>query len=393
MKILLVHNFYQQKGGEDAVFQLERDLLVENGHSVQEFTVHNEIISGVLDKIKVFVNLNFSKQMYKKLKKKILEFNPDIVHVHNFFPLLTPSIFFACQEMKTPVVMTLHNYRLICPSATLMVDGKIYEKSINGSAYWTFFKKVYKKSYLGTLALSYMVEKHKKKGTWNSKIDKFICLTQFAKSKFIEAGFLEDNIDVKPNFIKDPLLGNETKLFSNRARCALFVGRFSKEKGIQTLFESWRKLNDSLWIAGDGPLYKSLAASKPTRIELLGWLERKELNERLARAQFLVFPSECYEGFPMTILEAYAHGLPVLASRLGSMAEVVKDGYTGLQFGPGDASDLAEKAKWLFQHPEECIKMGQNARMEFKEKYSAVDNYRQLKNIYLKVNRANLLQE
>jgi glycosyltransferase involved in cell wall biosynthesis len=181
--------------------------------------------------------------------KALDKFRPNVVHVHNFFPVLTPSIFDACKQRNVPVVHTLHNYRLICPSALLMIDGEIYEKSVTGSAYWSIFKKAYRNSYLGTFAVARMIEYHKKRRTWHTSVDRFIALTKFAKDKFVEAGFPPEKIAVKPNFIRDPMNGQNSEDHEKRAG-ALFVGRLSEEKGIRTLIEAWKSVDYPLTIAG-----------------------------------------------------------------------------------------------------------------------------------------------
>lgn len=380
MKIVIIHNLYRQSGGEDVVVQSESKLLKDKGHDVELYLADNRDLSeGLLSKIKTAWNVAWSNHQKLNLQKFLQKHKPDIVHVHNFFPLLTPSIFSVCRELGLPVVHTLHNYRLICPSALLMIDGKIYEKSIKKSAYWTVLKKVYRNSILGTLAVARMVEYHKKRGTWRNEVDQFIALTQFAKSKFAEAGFPSHKISVKPNFMSDPFIGKFNHF--EKRHGALFVGRISLEKGIGTLEKAWADLNYPLSIAGDGPLCKEFDQNNSAIIKL-GRLSPSEINKQMRRSVILVMPSECYETFGLVIIEAFANGLPVLASKLGAMAELVEDKYTGLHFEPGNSRDLSKKARWMIEHPQDCMRMGLNARKVYEEKYTPEANYRQLIDIY-----------
>lgn len=380
MKILLVHNTYQYAGGEDRVVDAELKLLEEKDNDVRKVTVSNDSIKGIKEKIKTAVFLSFSKDGRELIKNHISAFGPDVVHVHNFFPLLTPSIFYACQDAGVPVVHTLHNYRLICPSALLMADGRIYEKSIRKSAYWAVPKKVYRNSYLGTLAVAHMVEHHKKRGTWRNKVDRFIALTQFSKTKFVEAGFPDQKIMVKPNFVADPKMGGSQSPITTR-KGALFVGRLSAEKGLRTLIQAWENIDYPLKIAGTGPLARGLNCV-PQHVQMLGQVDSETVRELMGRSAFLVMPSEWYEGFPMVLVEAFAHGLPVIASGLGSIAEIVDNKTNGLHFTVGDSKDLADKVRWLIRNPAVCRQMQNNARRSYLDKYTPERNYEQLLTIY-----------
>jgi glycosyltransferase involved in cell wall biosynthesis len=223
-----------------------------------------------------------------------------------------------------------------------------------------------------------MIARHRGQGTWRTKVDRFIALTEFAKTKFVKAGFPANKIAVKPNFVTD-----------TRARDAgmgrdgaLFVGRLSPEKGIGTLLTAWRDLAVPLRVAGSGPLSVMMRDAPSPNIAALGNLTRDAVSEEMTRAAFLVMPSEWYEGFPMTLVEAFGRCLPVIASRLGAMAEIVEDGVTGLHFAPGDTRDLAEKVRWAVDHPEEMRHMGTNARCAYEENYSPDVNYEMLIAIY-----------
>jgi len=379
MRILILHNTYQQAGGEDAVVANEVMLLRKQGHEVHLHLVSNETIQGFWRKVITGLQTSYSRWGRREAKQVIGKTRPDIVHVHNFFPLLTPSIYETCLEAKVPVVQTLHNYRTICAGALLMRDGKLCEDCIQGTPYQAVLHGCYRDSKWGSLAVSRMIDTHRKRGTWTTKVGRFIALTQFSKGKFVEAGFPSEKIVVKPNFVDAEELGTPA---NGHRKGALFVGRLSQEKGIETLLRAWGSLDFPLRIIGDGPMMDFVSGNFSTAITVLGKKEPRQVTEEMVSSLFLVMPSEWYEGFPMTIVEAFAQGLPVIASRLGAMEEVIEDRVTGLHFTPGDAEDLAQKVRWANEHPDDMRLMGRNARRVYEEKYTPEINYRQLMAIY-----------
>jgi glycosyltransferase involved in cell wall biosynthesis len=386
MRILIAHNRYREAGGEDNVVEAERALLSQHGHDVDVLLVDNrDLADGILTQIKTAFTATYSRIGREKLRETISISRPDIVHVHNFFPQLSPSIYDACADEGVAVVQTLHNFRLICPGALLMRDGKICEQCITGSPYQAALYGCYRNSRPGSLAVAHMVATHRRLGTWSDKVDRFIALTDFAKSKFLQGGIPEDRMNVKSNFVLDPQTSTGFKKrddWESRESFALFVGRLSPEKGFVTLSKAWLNLDrrHTLKIAGSGPLESELPDQH--NIMHLGFQQKDGVSFLMSCALFLIVPSECFENFPMVIAEAFAHGLPVLASRLGSMGEVIEDGVTGVFFEPGDYKDLASKACWLLERPAECKRMGENARNNYVEKYSPEVNYPQLLNIY-----------
>lgn len=384
MRILFVHNFYQEQGGEDRVFKNELALLRKYKHEAAVFSVSNNSIKGNLGKIRAAWHSPYCKEARQKLYGKIGDFRPDLVHVHNFFPLLTPSVYDACRRAGIPVVQTLHNYRTICPGALLMRDGNICEKCVRGSAYKSVRHCCYRGSRLGTVAVARMVESHRKRHTWHQKVDRFIALTEFARKKFIEGGLPANKIVLKPNFCRDSNLYSDSVAKKPNASMgqALFVGRLSHEKGIYTLLKAWWGLNITLRVVGKGTLYDWIKENSSKHVKLLGHLTSNKVGEEMDNALFLIMPSECYESFGMVLIEAFSHGLPVVASRLGSMEEIVEDGTTGLLFEAGNVEDLAEKAIWMVEHPNECRRMGENARRIYKEQYVPEKNYKMLMKIY-----------
>ena len=341
--------------------------------------------TGLGGKISTALNTTYSSSSKTTALAKLRAFKPDVVHVHNFFPQLSPSIYDACIELNIPVVQTLHNYRLMCPGAMLMRDGKICEQCVTGSPYQAVLHGCYKGSKLGTLVVAHMVATHRKLGTWQHKVTRFIALTEFAKAKFIEVGFPPNKIVVKPNFVNDFFI-ESLPVARVTPPFGLFVGRLSAEKGLHTLLKAWALLDDStlLKVAGTGPLAELVV--KQTNLEPLGLQSPAEISLLMQQAAFLILPSEWYEGFPLVLVEALAHGLPILASNLGSMAAIIKDGETGLLFEPGNAEDLATKVKWLLANPDECARLGVNARQAYLDKYTAEENVKQLLGVYSSIN-------
>jgi len=381
MSILLVHNVYRIRGGEDTVFWLEKDLLNIKGNSVITFIEDNSQVKFA-NQIKI-VRMIWSLTSYKKIKHLIKDLKPEIAHFHNTFFMISPSAYYACKEEGVPVVQTLHNYRLICPGALLMRGGTACEDCVGKSVPWQgVLNACWRGSYIGTALVTSMLTLHRLLKTWQEKVDIYIALTEFAKKKFIEGGLPAEKIVVKPNFVyPDPGKGD------HGGKYVLFVGRLSQEKGLPTLLRAWKNLKDiPIKIVGEGPLMseiKSLAGREGLdNLEFLGRKPREEVFRLMKDALMLVFPSECYETFGMTVVEAFATGLPVVASRLGAMAEIVEDGRTGLLFEAGNPEDLADKVRWGWENPERMKAMGIEARKEFEDKYTAEKNYEMLMEIY-----------
>ncbi|MGC2802833.1 MAG: glycosyltransferase family 4 protein [Candidatus Acidiferrum sp.] len=374
MKILVAHNFYQGRGGEDAVCESEIKLLREAGHEVIEYMRHNNEIRGYsfFEKVSLGWGTSWSTRSNHELQDLLARESPDVAHFHNMFPLISPSAFYACRDAGVPVVQTLHNYRFLCPSGNLFRDGQVCEECVSHSLSRSILHGCYRDSRIATAAVAGMLAVHGLLRTWAKHVDLFLVCTGFARDKFLDAGFDRARIRVKPNFV-DP----DPRAPIGERTTALFMGRLSPEKGPQLLPIAWSKLAAAipLDIAGDGPMRASLEC-ECTRLGLQtvrfsGWLEPRTAMERLHTARFLVVPSTCYEGFPMAVAEAYACGVPVIAAAHGGLAEIVRDGFTGLHFKPGDAADLASKIAWAWLHPSEMKTMGVAARAEFESKYNA----------------------
>lgn len=377
MKILQLHNYYQQPGGEDVVFAAEKDMLSAKVHDVYQYSKSNSEIDGYSFFQKLFLSLNLSHSYCGKseLSNLVIKKQFDILHVHNFFPLLSPSVFYTTTHSPTANVLTLHNFRLLCANAYLFREGHICEDCIGKSLYHSLKYKCYRNSRIATFALARMVEKHKKMQTWQKEIDAYICLTEFSRQKFVQGGWPADRLYIKPNFLEfDP--GFQI----TSGEYFLFIGRLEQVKGAQLLPHVAGQVSQPINIIGQGPLAESLRNVR--NLNYLGQSDRQSVIKKISGTTALVFPSILYETFGLSIIEAFACAKPVIASRLGAMAELIQDGVTGLLFEPGSAEDLAKKMNWAIEHPEEMKQMGLNARREYERKYTAETNYKILIEIY-----------
>ena len=387
MKILAVHNAYQQRGGEDAVFAAETQMLESNGHEVVQYRRSNDELdgSGRLNTISTALNAVWSSTSHRELSGLLKLEKPDVAHFHNTFPLISPSAYYACADASVPVVQTLHNYRLLCPAATFFRDGAVCESCLGRSTPWpSIVHSCYRKSRATSAVVSSVLSVHNTVKTWKKKVDVFVALSEFARTKFIQGGLPAERIVVKPNFVLDP------GIKISPGEYALYVGRLSEEKGIRVLLSAWKKLGVSvpLQIVGTGPLHEEVLSeikrSDLKQVHCVGLLLHQEVLSLMHNARFLVFPSLWFEGFPVTIAEAFACGVPVITSRLGAMAEIVHDGRTGLHFAPGDVEDLAARVGWAWTHPAAMLEMGRAARKKYEAKYTPETNYKNLLAIYFR---------
>jgi len=382
LNIISVHNRYLMAGGEDQVFESEARLLRERGHNVTQVEEQNAYPDSVAKKIGMAVECVWSRKWHREFRERLQRERPDVVHIHNLFPRISPSIYYACRREGVPVVQTLHNYRLLCAGAELYRDGKVCEECLDHGVMRGIRYGCYQGSKLGTAVLTIMVDVHRRARTWSNMVDCYIALTEFSRNKFISGGLPADRIRVKPNFVlPDP------GMKSGAGEYALFVGRMVKSKGVPSMLEAWEKLSAvPLHIVGDGPCKEQIEsaqqAGKLSSVTYRGRLPRAETLAVMKKARFLVFPSEWYEGFPVTIAEAFACGVPVVASRLGAMEEIIADGVTGLHFEAGNVEDLRRKVEWAWEHPIEMQEMGRRARREFERKYMAEQNIRMLEEAY-----------
>lgn len=384
-RILVVHNRYQQTGGEDVVFEEETRLLEGRGHHVARLVVDNDDIPqdrSALISLRLAASTVWSRAGAARVRAAVREAGADIVHFHNTFPLISPAAYSAARSEGAAVVQTLHNYRLLCPSANFYREGRPCEDCLHKPFPWPGIRHAcYRGSRTATATTAAMLGVHHGLRTWTRQVDAYVALTEFGKEKFVEGGLPAEKIHVKPNFLNpDPELG------SGRGNYAIFVGRLVHEKGITTLIEAWRQLEGSipLKIVGDGPMAEEVKAAAATipGIEWLGLRPASDVFPLIADAAFLVFPSQWYEGFGLAMVEAMAVGTPVVASDLGAMQTVVEHGRTGLLFAAGDSSDLTRTVKHLWSAPEILVPMRHEARRCYERWYTADQNYRMLMDIY-----------
>ncbi len=381
MKLVVCHNYYQQRGGEGHVFADEVSLLESRGNQVLPFEVHNDSIRG-RSKLGVARDTVWNRQMAVKLGDLVRRERVQVVHFHNTFPLISPAAYYAVRRAGAAVVQTLHNFRLICPGATLLRNGKPCEKCVGKQVPWPAVRHAcYRQSRAGTAVVASMLLAHHLGGTYGRAVDVYIAMSEFARQRFIAGGLPAEKIVLKPNFVRpDPGPG------TGRGGYVLYVGRLSAEKGIDVLLEAWSRLpgQTRLVVVGDGPLSGRVrqAAASDRRIEPLGWQPLEEVYRIMGEASCMVIPSIWYEGFPKTLVESSAKGTPVIASDLGGMAELIADGQTGLHFRPGDADDLAAKVRQLLAEPSKLRRLRQAARRQYQRHYSAEANYECLMAIY-----------
>ena len=380
MRVLAVHNYYQQPGGEDRIFEAESSMLEKHGCRVFNYTVHNDHIKG-MNPLTLARSTMWNKNIFNQLRKVVRQVQPEVVHLHNTFPLISPAAYYVPKAEGVPVVQTLHNYRLLCPNALLFRNGHVCEDCMGRMVPWpSVFHACYRKSRAVTGVTAVMLSVHRALHTYKRMVDMYIALTEFARQKFIQGGLPAEKVVVKPNFVHpDP------SIKENDGSYAIFVGRFSPGKGIKTLLESWKNLNGvALKMVGNGPLMIRVKreAEKMSNVKVLGQREHKDTVNLIKNSKLLIFPSRCYEGFPGVICEAFACGVPVIASDFGAMAEIVEDGRTGLHFLPENSDDLAAKIEWAWSHSERMQEMGREARSEYEAKYTAELNYKMLMDIY-----------
>lgn len=374
INVLVVHNFYQQPGGEDQVFRDEVAMLRAHGHRVREFTVHNADVDG-LSKWSLARKTLWNSAIYRQIRETIRRDQPQIAHFHNTFPLVSPAAYQAARDEGVGVVQTLHNFRLMCPSATLYRQGRICEECIGRAFAWpAVIHRCYRDSALASGLTATMVAYHRQRGSWHTLVDAYIALTEFSRQKFIVGGLPATKIVVKPNFVlQDPGEG------PGGGGYAAFVGRLVPEKGIETILKAWRQLDVPLRlkILGDGPLRNAVsgAAGADARIEWLGQRPLSDVQSILSKAEMLIFPSEWFEGFPRTLIESLAVGTPVVASRIGAIPELVRPGQTGRLFRPGSAADLASEIRELSANPHELRAMRALCRQAYADQFTAVQNY------------------
>lgn len=394
MKVLQIHNYYRYAGGEDSVLDQEKELLEKNGNIVIRYTRTTREYQGLELLIKILSNLFYSFGAYRDVFQILQKEKPDIVHVHNTFPLISTSVFDACIDQKTPVIKTLHNYRILYPNALMLNGDKVDERTIGSTSLVTIRDKVYHDSYLFTLIVALYIDYHRFRNTWNKKVDRFIALTEFSKNIFVRHGISPDKLCVKPNFISDyegvqqDTCNYFDELLSGKIDIEesffLFVGRLSPEKGIIPVIKSW-SLNIKLVIVGDGPDATIIHGMSNENIILLGSLPIEKVKYLMKKSTALIFPSLWYEGLPMVLIEAMSVGLPVISSNIGNQAQVIIDDYNGIHIQYDKPSQYVIESSKLLMDSERRKRLSENAKRIYNSKYSPSINYEILMDIYTRV--------
>lgn len=380
--VLMAHNYYQVPGGEDTVFHNEVNMLEKNGHKVIKYTRHNdEIKDGVLSKLKLGIDTIFSFKTYKEVKKLIDENEIDIVHVHNTLPLISPSIYYAARAKKVPVVQTIHNFRLLCPGATFTRNSEICEDCISKGLGQSLKHKCYRGSLAQTFIMYVMLKFHRIIGTYD-KIN-YITLTEFNKKKLLNLVKVESKIYVKPNFV-------EKREQSERILDDYFVyiGRLDEIKGINFLIEAWKDIDENieLYVIGTGPekekIKKFIEKNNIKNVKMLGFMQRNKIFDIIQKSRAVVVPSNWNEPFGMVIIEAFSKGVPIIASKIGSIPYIVDHNVNGILVDPGDKLKLKESINNIFYDNKLNKALGKNAYNKFNEYYTDIVNYNRLIEIY-----------
>jgi len=387
MRILLVHNYYGSAApsGENQVFEAESKLLQQRGHEVIEFARHSDEIreQGVLGMLKGALATPWNPFGARSVRKTVESFCPDVVHAHNTFPIISPAIFHAIGHQAARV-LTLHNYRLLCPAAIPMRDGKVCTDCLDKRSVWPSIRHgCYRSSRLASLPLAANVALHRVLGTWQNEVDAFIALTDFQRTVMVAAGLPEKRVYVKPNYFP----GNPPVVpWAERGNHAVFAGRLSAEKGVRALVDAWLAWGadaPELRIIGDGPLRHELEkAATGANIRFIGHLSSAETIHQISNARLQLLPSECFETFGLAVVEAYAFGTPAAVSNLGPLPSIVNSGVNGVVFEPADPQSIKATVQNVWQQPGLLEQLGKGARESFEKLYTEDANYTRLMAIY-----------
>ncbi len=375
MNILVVHNKYYYRGGEDTVVDAEASLLRRSGHKVLIYSRDNKEIDKI-STLRLALDTFGSTRTMDDIQRIHQEFKPDIIHAHNIFPLISPSIYKVAKKLRIPIVQTLHNFRLLCPQAMLFRDGKACESCIGKIPWRASLYHCYRNSFAQSSFTALAITTHKIQDKWEQSCHHYIVLSQIARDKFIQGGISEKQLSIKPNFVESKRVPN----WSHRER-GIFIGRLSVEKGLDVLLKAVALLdNIKIDVYGTGPLEALVSAA--SGLTSLGFHPQSALINRLHQVAYLVMPSTGIESFGLVAIEAFSCGTPVIASRHGSLAEIIEHGKTGLLVKPGDHQELAHAIAWAESHPDAMKIMGEAAYNEYLERYTPESNYKILMEIY-----------
>lgn len=395
LRVLIVHNRYQQRGGEDVVVEHEFRVLKKNGVEVELFEVSNDAIQTPFQKIQAGMSISDSEWGYDQVARVIDKFRPTVMHVHNWFPLLSPSIYRAARQAGVRVVQSLHNYRIVCTNGLFLRDGLTCEKCLTEkSVLPALTHGCYRGSRLATLPVAHLISQHRRQNTWNEQVDQFVALTEFSKSKFVKAGIQADRITVKGNFTWGAQLEKRDGASSEAATRTswIYVGRLSEEKGIEVLLKAWKIMGTQappLSIVGDGPLLDSVQKSAlelQGKITVMGRLSPERVMDMISKSRALILPSICFENFPLSVIEAFSLGVPAWGSNHGGIPEIIRPGKNGGLFEPGDPSAMAKeilRAEHAAEHSSGFEKLGATALSDFQSRYGPQAGFQALMKLYL----------
>jgi glycosyltransferase involved in cell wall biosynthesis len=381
-RVLQVHTRYREAGGEDRVVEAERQLLEDAGVRVRQLIFDNADLresQSLAGDLRLATSAIWSRAAERRVRAAVVAYRPEVVHVHNTFPAASPSVYAAAAACDVPVIQTLHNYRFVCPSATAFRDGRACTDCVGRWVPWpavvhSCVRHSHRQSGVAAATITF----HRARGTFSRGINSYIALTSFQRHVMIEGGLPAERIRVIPNFLEpDPGEGGERRFG------VLYLGRLAEEKGIARLLLAAAEVPGAVRVAGDGPLAPSvLAASATGNIEYLGRIGRSAVQKELQRALAMVLPSLWFECFPVVVVEAFAAGTPIIASRIGSLAELIEDGVTGLLASPQEPNELADRIRWASDHPEEMRRMGSSARQRYEMNYRGTNHLAQLLDAY-----------
>ena len=390
MKILAIHNFHRKgsASGDDQVFKSESALLEKHGHTVIRYTVNNDEFDNVnlLGKLKSAFGMLWSFKNYRNVMKICKAEKPDVVHIHTFFPLLSPSVLYAAKQSDVNVVATLHDTRFICPCATSLRGTELCNACGDGHYFRMCKYSCFKGSRLQSLIVACIFKYHRIRKSFYQQIDRYICLNENQMMLLKQIGFDKNKMVKKYNFVPDAGVNVKVQKVKNiPGHYIVFYGRIGEEKGIRILMKIWEKLPDiPLVVMGGGPLEREFTtwAKSHKQVYFLGYTEHEKCLSIVKGSEFVVFPSIWYEGCSMVEIEAESLGKALIATNLGFSAEAIRNGYNGYKVKLGDSDGFVKQIRSLWQNPDECRRMGQNARADYEEKYMPEDNYRQLISIY-----------
>lgn len=379
-RILMLHNHYRIRGGEDESTLLEAELLRQAGHRVTLLTDRSTDISNSMSKVSAGVSAIWSQQWHLKVLREITENQYDILHVQNFYPKISPSVYYAAKSAGLKVIQAVRNYRMMCVSANLFRNGRVCEDCV-GSRFK--YKGILRGCYNDSVAQSAMVAGlnfvHRSAGTWQRKVDAYIAVSEFVKDRLLAEGIPAKRVHVKPNFV--PEQGNIQDFHdTHERRNLLFVGRLTAEKGLSSLAEAWQiaNLQEKLLIIGEGAL-----DTVPVRgMEYLGRLNQDRVSAQMLEARAVVMPGVWPEPFGRVAVEAFAQATPVIATSIGGVASIVQHEQNGLLVPPGNPALLAEAIASLVTRPGYARELGAGARCSYLALYTPAANLERLEEIY-----------